>query len=296
MSNPFSYADPPNLGDKRDPNYNGNAPTFGYNYPPHPPFPPGPIWNDTEYAWMGQPGKPCCPDDSSACLCITSADTSAWDSVYNTVSANSGTWGGDLSDYSAAWQSTYYDVSANSARWNSAANLNLTDISARWESAFNAYSACKTLVDTYSGQSRLYANSPLSGDGTTDTPFGLEQDIATKVSEAYRLVNELIRLLYNNPIGFPENAYLEDGKTENPSASRWLSKNDFDDWTKSNYDSIRKSAVWLAESDAWLWEALRQLSGSGKGGSSTDFVYVAGLNADNAKDYYADGKIYFNEG
>lgn len=287
MSNPFSYADPPNLGDKRDPNYDGNAPTFGYNYPPHPPIPPGPMWNDTEFAWMGRPGQPCCPDDSSACLCITSADTSAWDSVYNTVSANSGTWGGDLSKYSAAWQSTYYDVSANSASWNSAAKLDISLVSARWESAFNAYSACKALVESYSGQGKLYANEPLSGDGTTDNPFGLNQEIATKVNDAYHLVNELIHELYSPVSYFPENA---------SAARNWLEKSTFKDFQERDFEKLKTSAIYLAESDEWLWEALRQLAGvDGKGRLGVEYVYAADMTVENASNYADPGKIYFNE-
>ena len=291
MSNPFSYADPPNLGDKRDPNYDGNAPTFGYNYPPHPPIPPGPFWNDTEFAWMGQPGKPCCPDDSSACLCITSADTSAWDSVYNTVSSYSADWGADFSLYSAAWQSTYFDVSANSARWESAATIDLTDLSARWESAYNAVAACKDLVETYSGQSALYTVSPLSGNGTEALPIGLNTTISTKISEAYNLVNELIRLLYNNPAGFPENAYLPDG-SPNPAAKKWFSISDYETEVLPDLQGLKLSAIWLAESDAWLWEALRQLSGSS--GNSTTWIYEPDMTIANAGNFTGKNKFYFN--
>lgn len=248
---PFSYTDPPNLGDKRDPNYDGNAPTFGYNYPPHVPIHPG-RWNDTEHAWIPFPGQHCCPDEQSECLCITSADTSKWDSVYNTVSSNSAGWGGDVAINSADWQSTFYTVSANSAVWNSANELlDLTSLSARWESAYNAVVACNDLIETYSGQNKLYTKDPITGNGTQENPITLREDVLTKIKESYSLVHELIYQLYGNITN-----------TIKPELQLWVSKDDLEPFDR-RLDGLETSAAAFENQVYKLWDAIRHLSGAG---------------------------------
>lgn len=248
---PFSYADPPNLGDKRDPNYDGNAPTFGYNYPPHVPIHPG-HWNDTEPAWVPFPGQPCCPDEESECLCITSADTSKWDSVYNTVSSNSAGWGGDVAINSADWQSTFYTVSANSAVWNSANELlDLTSLSARWESAYNAVVACNGLIETYSGQNELYTESPVIGNGTYDSPITLNKTVQTKIEEAYKMVCHLIGELYYTFNKYPD---------KNNSA-KWLHVSAGIKF-EQDIAAINTSAYEFENQVYKIWDAIRHLSGS----------------------------------
>lgn len=244
---PFSYTDPPNLGDKRDPNFDPEHPNFGYNYPPAPPLPPRGCWNDTEPVWLNRPGQPCCPDEQDDCLCITSADTSAWDSVVSTVSANSGTWGGDLNQYSAYWMSTYYDVDANSAKWNSAAELDLTDLSARWEQAYSAVSACRNLIDTYSAQDKLYAKEPIVGDGTVESPFALKDDVVVKLNGAYSLVHDLIVELYGN-----RNDIID------PNYRQWLT---VDSLSGINRDLrfLKVSAAEFQNEVVKLWDALRRI-------------------------------------
>lgn len=272
------YAEPPNPGDMFPPDYNPEAPTFG----PHPPFPPFPMWNDTEHAWVPVPGKPCCPDETSSCLCITSADTSAWDSVYNTVSSNSGLWGSDLSAYSANWQSTYSSVYENSARWNSATEQDITDLSARWEQAYSAVSACKALIDTYSAQERIATKEPVIGDGTTDNPITLEKEISSKISNAYSLVHELIYQLYGNV-----------GDNISPEIQEWLHKDSLVPITRG-IGELNVSAGIFENEVVKLWEAIKLLNG----GASVELVsyeFVPGLSKENASEYTAPNTIYYNE-
>lgn len=272
------YADPPNPGDMFPPDYNPLAPTFG----PRPPFPPCPPWNDTEHAWMPVPGQPCCPDDESACLCLTSADVSAWDSVFDTVSSCSGQWGGDLSDFSARWESTYSSVYDNSARWDSAANQDISDLSARWESAYSAVSACQALIDSYSGQDTIKTKAPIVGDGTTENPITLEDEIRAKISNAYSLVHELIYQLYANV-----------GDKIAPELQEWLHKDSLDGINKELRE-VNVSAAIFENEVVKLWEAIKMLNG-GKAIKLVSYEYAPDMTYENVADYFMPDTIYYNE-
>ena len=68
---------------------------------------------------------------SSASQCYTALSTTSgnWNSVYDTVCANSANWSeasAVLSEYSANWQATYSAVSSNSASWNETAYVPLS--------------------------------------------------------------------------------------------------------------------------------------------------------------------------
>lgn len=258
--------------------YNPEAPEF-HSRPPFPPYYP---WNDTVPAWVTYPGMSCCPDEPPECLCITSADVSGWDSVYETVSANSGQWGGDLSEYSAYWQNTYSSVYENSAKWNSAADQDITDLSARWEQAYSAVSACKSLIDTYSAQAKLETKSPIIGDGTTENPITIDEELKTKVSEAYSLVHELIYQLYDNI----ENKI-------SPEIQEWIDKDSLDEMNRCII-GLNVSAGIFEDQVAKLWDAIKLLN-SGKVIELVSYKYAPEMTKDNASEYIKPMTIYYNE-
>lgn len=220
---------------------------------PYPyPVPPRHM-SDLEPAFVVRPGEDCCPGPQPECECVTSGDVMRWNHAADiTESLTEEQIAGlssipDVSEIIAsasAWNSCYDTVSANSADWEeirklssfSADTLNKFD---EIESAFNdvhdELSAVEKKIPDYHFDVSGYEPS-MTGDGSIGAPYGV------KDWQSYVNVRKELNDIYYHIIKIPES----DEKPE-----RWLfdgaqsAITDLED----QYQSVAK---WLANHDTQL--------------------------------------------
>lgn len=220
---------------------------------PYPyPVPPRHM-SDLEPAFVVRPGEDCCPGPQPECECVTSGDVMRWNHAADiTESLTEEQIAGlssipDVSEIIAsasAWNSCYDTVSANSADWEeirklssfSADTLNKFD---EIESAFNdvhdELSAVEKKIPDYHFDVSGYEPS-MTGDGSIGAPYGV------KNWQSYVNVRKELNDIYYHIIKIPES----DEKPE-----RWLF-----DGTQSAItdleDQYQSVAKWLANHDTQL--------------------------------------------
>lgn len=244
-----------------------NEMNFG-GKPPHRPGPHGPghHWNDTECAVEIPPWEDCCGEGDD-CLCLTSADTSAWDDVVNTVATNSGAWGGGEPGPSpetsaTLWNTSYEIVSSNSAKWEE-----LYNNSAKWNEISAVSGSLKTVVTD---------NLSILGNGTAANPIRINPASAWNWNAGYKMASFLTSELYEI-----------DGETP-----RWVDINGLDEL--NNKVSALTSAWQRNEIvDKQQWAAISRLGG-GKG-AAYEFRYVKNMDPNNLSEYCEPNVIYYTD-
>ncbi len=180
---------------------------------PYPyPVPPRHM-SDLEPAFVVRPGEECCPGPQPECECVTSGDVMRWNHAADiTESLTEEQLSGlssipDVSELVAsasAWNSNYDTVSANSADWEeirklssfSADTLNKFD---EIDSAFTAVNeninAVEQKIPDYHFDTSGYYPS-MSGDGTVGAPFGVNgwQSYANVRTELNTIYSHIIEI------------------------------------------------------------------------------------------------------
>lgn len=222
-------------------------------------------WNDTECAVEIPPWEDCCGEGDD-CLCLTSADTSAWDDVVNTVNTYSGTWGGGEPEpgpetSAAIWNETFEAVSTNSASWG---DTTVANNSAQWN---EVSAALKT----------VFTKLPIVGDGTIKNPIGLDATSAKYWNDSSEIARFLLSELYKIDGKTPEWATIYDLDELWNNVSALTSA-----WRKNELDDVRQ------------WDAISRLS-KGESVETYTFKYAPEMTPENASQYSETNVIYYTD-
>lgn len=220
----------------------------------HQPYPypvPPRHMSDLEPAFVVRPGEDCCPGPQPECECVTSGDVMRWNHAADiTESLTEEQIAGlssipDVSEIIAsasAWNSCYDTVSANSADWEEIRNLSSFSADTlnkfdEIESAFNdvhdELSALDKKIPNY-----YFDNDPitgsLTGDGSVNLPIGVREwhSYSGLRSEFNELWTHIIKIKADE-LG-PGEKYIFDGnkfyadkmEDQYQSVAKWLAAHD----------------------------------------------------------------------
>lgn len=185
-------------------------------------------------------------DEFISCYTALTATSGNWNSVYDTVCANSANWSeasAILSEYSGNWQATYSAVSSNSASWNET-SATLHDNSGKWEQSYTA------LTSTSSYWNSVYSsvlNNSASWNETSATLHdnsGKWESVYSSVSASSGNWDSTSAWVYNNSANIVNaSATLNEysGKWNNVSSTVY---NNSGNWQDTYSAVSSNSAIW----------------------------------------------------